>query len=606
MATPYGNISYEPALPQGEEQEFSPIQETGSLEGFRVSVAKAFTEGVVPNLLFDLEYGYDKYIQDSPFISEEELKTKDYYRKDLSFPGGTKENVAKLVAEKHDARKERDFLLSTMKPGFLSGTSRFVGNILGFALEPGNAAAAILAPELIGTRAAPFLARAAESANLGARTARFATGAVEGAAAVTPQELINIPSSKLYQDEESSLDAFLNIGLGAGLGGTVHLAFGKYLDVADKRLHNQAKETATSQVFSDKKVNVDPIVKQSVYEKFKTIDENAEAGIGPSRDQIIESFVKDREELVKTLSASDQEISSLKLDKNYIDTKLNDFEPIIDHLSGIAEDIGSNIKTNAKVADNLLSKNDAESIKSRLKAINKKSSIGMEEHEELSKIYSNHMEAKKASVELKKQSKQLKEIQKSIEDLQNIKTKAEVKLSSETMSDKARIKSVDSLRRNVTKISKRLSKKGFDINNKLLPESLNAENVILSAEQKNAQIRSEIARYDDAIDMLIKDHEPVTKEELEAAVDTQEGADSISGVNKSELEAYKESTDSLPDDAINDVSLQELEAEVNELIDSGEVDQKFVEDYRAQSEELPKLHEAKLKAIKVAKDCLGG
>ena len=296
----YGNIFYNSDRENDKTlSDFSPKSETSRTEGLALSVASSLKSSPVSNLAFDAEYGYDKYLSDSPVISNDEIKKNASYRPGFKFPNGVKQNVMDLMAKQFDENKKREVLLSNMPPGLLSSGSKMAGDAIGFLLDPINLGATVLAPELIGTKVAPVLGSIAKYIGLGSKSAKAAAGAVEGVALMTPQEAVNYPTSKLKQDPETALDAMLNMGLSAGIGSVFHLKFGKSLPLFDSAIDQQAKETAVSQFISGKKITVDPLVTQGIYEQAKTLDENASKGIGQSRESMIDELSSNTNSMFK-------------------------------------------------------------------------------------------------------------------------------------------------------------------------------------------------------------------------------------------------------------------------------------------------------------------
>lgn len=305
---------------EGEGAEvFGAPAETSLGAGINVAFQDALHSGPVANLSFDAEYGYNQFLHHGDFLTEDQWRESDFFRKGLSFPNGVYQNVAALVAESHDGDTFRKDRLASMTPGFIAGTGKFVGSSIGFVLDPLNAASLVLAPELIGTKALPLLAEAESGAEAGLVgkafdiSSRFTIGAIEGAAILAPSELVEKASSPLTQEEKSNLSVFTTLGLGAALGGVVRVAEpfvrafveGRkqlptedvipdikeaaeqgvpqaepirpkpvgptHVSVIDDDLDRLAKQTAVSHFMEGKRVNVSPLIQKGAYDTMTKI-----------------------------------------------------------------------------------------------------------------------------------------------------------------------------------------------------------------------------------------------------------------------------------------------------------------------------------------------
>ena len=108
---------------------------------------------------------------------------------------------------------------------------------------------------------------------------RFATGTMDGAIGAAVVEPLVFGAAALEQDDDYTLmDSFLNIALGAGLGGSLHAGFGKISDRINK-LPQETKDilhrTSVAQVAQDQEVKLDSITDNVEKTNIATVEERA-------------------------------------------------------------------------------------------------------------------------------------------------------------------------------------------------------------------------------------------------------------------------------------------------------------------------------------------
>ncbi len=244
---------------------------------------------------------------DSERISPEQIP--ESFRS--KFPNGT--NKATLdfyqnVANKEDLIKDR---LSKLPSGFLSSASQWIGGIAGASVTPTGMLANWVAPGVggvVGKALAPVLRgggklvgtalAAARGAAKGATT--FGTyGAIMGAQEYEFKKQMGDnpnPWMILHESIESAKFGGLLEGTLGGLGGAIEL-----LRSPDRA---RIQEATIEQVAQDRVSNVEPIVKQSVYD-------NVKKGVAEGRINI-ESLRSSRDALSEEMERTREEIDSIK------------------------------------------------------------------------------------------------------------------------------------------------------------------------------------------------------------------------------------------------------------------------------------------------------
>lgn len=134
-----------------------------------------------------------------------------------------------LIQRKHDEARRND-IMNRAPTGVIPSTARFAAQLAAGISDPLNVAAGFV-PVVGEARAASLFARAGEGI-LGRSTARGAIGAVEGGVGTAILEVPSYYAHQQLQDDYSMMDALLNVGFGAVIGGTLHVgggAVGDYL-----------------------------------------------------------------------------------------------------------------------------------------------------------------------------------------------------------------------------------------------------------------------------------------------------------------------------------------------------------------------------------------
>ena len=188
---------------------------------------------------------------------------------------GITTGLATLLADRYDERADFQSTLSRSKGGIGLGAAQFGVGIAGSFVDPLNIASVFI-PSVGAARFASL------SARYGAGRSKIATGVVDGAIGAAVIEPVVIGAAVAEQDRDYNLmDSFLNVAVGAGLGGINALtggisSFGRY--TRQRRLArlkaveaDQAQRISIKQVMDDQEVNLSPI-EESVQSRTEAAD----------------------------------------------------------------------------------------------------------------------------------------------------------------------------------------------------------------------------------------------------------------------------------------------------------------------------------------------
>ncbi len=258
-----------------DERPFATLPQVGDLRGGVISAESSFLGGTTNNLIQSARGAIDER-EDKPgdWLTHDEWENSPLFRKQLSkgFANGVDSNVAQMAADRLDGELERQDQLNRMGPGFLSMVSRGVGSVIGWSLDPINAAtvaATTLSPEvalpieaLIGTRmglTAEALARTGARVGFPRRLIRAGIGLGEGAAAFTPTVVSQYIADDMFGQKTTIAQSLIDLGEGAAFGGILRGAFG-FGKIITPEANAMAKQTATAQLLRGKTPSVMPII----------------------------------------------------------------------------------------------------------------------------------------------------------------------------------------------------------------------------------------------------------------------------------------------------------------------------------------------------------
>jgi len=191
-------------------------------------------------------------------LTKDEWAESEFFREGIEVGDeGIKTGMATLLAERHDERASFRATLNRSRGGIGLTAAQFGVGLAASVIDPINVASAFI-PSVTVARGATMAARMGR-----VKGSRFMTGAMDGAIGATVVEPLVIGAAYAEQDREYGLmDSFLNVTVGAALGGAIFYGAGKISD-RYKRLpqktKDEAQHTSVGQVISDQNVEVKPI-----------------------------------------------------------------------------------------------------------------------------------------------------------------------------------------------------------------------------------------------------------------------------------------------------------------------------------------------------------
>ena len=191
-------------------------------------------------------------------LTKDEWAESEFFREGIEVGDeGIKTGMATLLAERHDERASFRATLNRSRGGIGLTAAQFGVGLAASVIDPINVASAFI-PSVTVARGATMAARMGR-----VKGNRFMTGAMDGAIGAIVVEPLVIGAAYAEQDREYGLmDSFLNVTVGAALGGAIFYGAGKISD-RYKRLpqktKDEAQHTSVGQVISDQNVEVKPI-----------------------------------------------------------------------------------------------------------------------------------------------------------------------------------------------------------------------------------------------------------------------------------------------------------------------------------------------------------
>ena len=196
--------------------------------------------------------------QEGSTLTAEEWSESEFFREGLEVGDeGIKTGMASLLAERHDERSAFRTTLGRSRGGIGLTAAQFGVSLAGSIIDPINVASAFI-PSVTIARGATMAARMGR-----VKGNRFMTGAMDGAIGAAVVEPLVIGAAYAEQDREYGLmDSFLNVTVGAALGGAIFYGAGKISDRYAKlpqSTKDEAQHTSVGQTLLDENVNVKDI-----------------------------------------------------------------------------------------------------------------------------------------------------------------------------------------------------------------------------------------------------------------------------------------------------------------------------------------------------------
>lgn len=236
-----------------------------SLPGLEASFARSAESGFAYKGVEKIYDSYqDKFLKKNKFLSPEEAQESPFYRPGIDVSHGISEYMLKRASDEYDRDERQQFAISQMPSGLGSTLSRASMSLIGAATDPVTIGASLLAPETIGIRAAPFLAKAASP--LAKIASRSAVGAGEGLLIGSPTAVSDLMDENKYRPEEDKgAHAIADLAGFMAFGGVIRGATGFKVPITKEAAH-YANQVSVHQMSEGFFPNTDLIVQQGYYE----------------------------------------------------------------------------------------------------------------------------------------------------------------------------------------------------------------------------------------------------------------------------------------------------------------------------------------------------
>lgn len=196
--------------------------------------------------------------QQGAALTKDEWAESEFFREGIEVGDeGIKTGMASLLAERHDERASFRATLNRSRGGIGLTAAQFGVGLAASVIDPINVASAFI-PSVTIARGATMAAKMGR-----VKGNRFMTGAMDGAIGATVVEPLVIGAAYAEQDRDYGLmDSFLNVTVGAALGGAIFYGAGKISDRYQRlpqTTKDEAQHTSVGQAILDENVNVKPI-----------------------------------------------------------------------------------------------------------------------------------------------------------------------------------------------------------------------------------------------------------------------------------------------------------------------------------------------------------
>lgn len=282
-ATPSSTLGMPSAGPEAIPFDDEPIPYISNWQTFLLRAADTTNDSAVENMWRSFRHFVEGTTADfSPVLTQDQVNQIKQDNPGIDLPNGVRQEEANAIQTDFQERQLRDQLLEHRAPGIESGISGFLGQAVGTTItDPLSVAAGVMAPELIGLKAAEF------GAGIGERAANLALrGATEGLGFGISQEGAKEIQKATFGDNLQPLQALSNLAQDAGFGtaaGLILHPIGQFVAKPFKKAgellnarkfvsadaSNDINNTAVSQMVQGKDVNVSVPMKQGFSDQIQ-------------------------------------------------------------------------------------------------------------------------------------------------------------------------------------------------------------------------------------------------------------------------------------------------------------------------------------------------
>lgn len=255
-----------PDLSQQDAQYGSNNVPVSEGTGLAATFENAFDTNPTSVIGYDAESLWDKYVNPGAFVDHDDIPTGFKGQ----FPNGASQNELNLTLARHNKQAFNNDLINRMPTGFASTAAQWGVSVGASLLDPVMDGVGAVLPEAFGAKVADAVgARMAVKTAIGdGRAAKLIGGAVagslEGATFGAPMAVANFEYNKSLGNNPDPWDILTNTADMAMWGGGLHGIASAFSPINQGDRLTVA-QTAANQVVSDKQVNVDALVQQSMY-----------------------------------------------------------------------------------------------------------------------------------------------------------------------------------------------------------------------------------------------------------------------------------------------------------------------------------------------------
>jgi hypothetical protein len=325
---------------------------TGLRYGFEDALQNTFTG----TLGFEAEKWYVTHHDPGEWLGAEEAQEK---YPNVSYPKGGYDNVIRLNSNRKARQQLTAEVLDNMDKTAFSYLGRGAVFLAANFLDPIQMAMGEGIGALYSKPASMLLSKIPEMATTMRSLATAGLGALEGTVQVAPYIGLQAYEGKEIQQPMTALGAFLNLSIGAGIGGLARTVLG-FKKMVSQETGEAIVHTAKQQVMSGKEVTIDPIFQQGLHEGYKQGWKDILSEVEGREDTTGNSFVAEE----KPLSEQPQ-----------IETKPGETRPGFDEVNKVFEDGKKRYQTilddvdgkieeeNVKVEEEIAKSSDPEMVK---------------------------------------------------------------------------------------------------------------------------------------------------------------------------------------------------------------------------------------------------
>jgi len=277
---------------------------------------------------FEVHKYFNRYINHGDFLTPKDASKK---YPNVNFPKGGYENVIRLTSERKAIQDGHQDLINNMPKGWLTTGEKTTGWIIGSAMSPLTSIGGNVLNSIASKLGSKFLlTKLGENVVTRALT-KAGIGIGEGAALMTPLALSYKGMKDELQEPVTWKETAENIGLGALTGGVLRTAFGFHPVVSQDSV-KQAFTIADEQMRAGKQVNVEPTLKNGMFEQSK------QSKLLPSDVKRVQTDLDDRvikinQDIEKATKDGDQsKVDNLSIKKQILDNSKKETDAYSDLL----------------------------------------------------------------------------------------------------------------------------------------------------------------------------------------------------------------------------------------------------------------------------------